>query len=131
MTAEMKNKIRNELNNAYVHMGETDVEYLNEKVEEDLETLMCFMAGSDPVAINTDKGELVGYVVNVAVGASETKDQVVALNMIITKTNICYVINSYIATKPAEWKPGNKKMISNESNRIVELADVDPAIFNN
>ena len=91
---------------------------------------MCVMAGSDPVTIQTDKGDMTGYLVNITVGSGAAKDEIVALDMVVTKDNIHYVINSYIATKPDGWKTGDKQIINNESNRVVALVDVDPATFN-
>lgn len=129
MNVELKNKIRDELNRAFTHCGEADAEVLNEKVENELETLTCFMVGSDPNVIHTDKGEMTGYVVNIAVGSGAAKGEIVALEMIVTKNEIVYVIHSHTSIKPDGRKPGDRKMITNESNRVVELTDVNPAIF--
>jgi hypothetical protein len=130
MTNELKNQIRNELHKAFAYCGETDAVILNNRVEDELETLMCFMVGSNPDVVQTDKGELTGYLVNIAVGSGKSNGEIVALQMIVAKNEIYYILHSHITVKPDGWKPGDKKMIENESNRVVELTDIDAATFN-
>lgn len=130
MTIELKNKIKNELYRAFTYCGEDDADILDERVENELDTLMCFMAGSDPDIILTDNGELTGYLVDIAVANGATEDDVVALQMLITKNSIRYIINSYTAVKPDGWLPGDRKRIENEHNRVVNLEEVDVSIFN-
>jgi hypothetical protein len=129
MTNELKNKIKNELYKAFAHCGETENEILADKVENELDTLLCVMAGTDPQTIQTDNGALIGYIVDIAVTDGPAKDEVVTLQMVIAKNDIKYIINSYTVIKSEAWEPGDKIQIENELNRVVKLTDVDPVIF--
>lgn len=129
MTVELKNKIKNELNRAFSYMGEIDHETLDEKVESELDTLMCLMVGSEPDVIHTITGDITGYIVDIATTADNATNNIIALQMVITKDSICYVLNSYTATRPDGWEPGDAHNICNELNRIVNLDDIDPTMF--
>ena len=130
MTTNMKNKIRNELNKAFAHFGETNSDILNEKVENELDTLACFMAGSDPETVCTDQGDFTGYLINIEVANGANTNEVVALQMLVAENDIYYIMHSFTAVKPEGWKPGDRKLITNQANYLVALDDVDPAIFN-
>jgi hypothetical protein len=129
MTTELKNKIKAELHKAFTHCGETDANILNDKVEAELDTLMCLMAGVDPEVVHTDVGDLTGYLVDIAVASKNGRD-VVALQMIVTRDDLRYIINSYTMVKPEGWTPDDDLVIENECNRVVTLNDVDAAMFN-
>jgi hypothetical protein len=131
MTNIIIDRIRSELRNAFSHCGETDPIVLDEKVENALDTLMCFMASSDPEVVHTDKGDLTGYVTDLAVTSGGTENTTVALQMIVTKDAIHYLMNSYESNKLDDWNEGDPIPVENEINRLVELDEIDVAIFNN
>lgn len=129
MTIEFKNTIKNELYRAFSHFGEPDQEILDEKVEIEMDNLMSFMGTSDPDVIQTDKGELTGYLVDIAVSSGLVDNERVVLQMVVGDNTIDYIINSYIVVKTDDWQPGDRFTVENEHNKLVNLEDVKPSTF--
>jgi hypothetical protein len=107
---------------AFAYCGETDNAAIDERVDTELDTLMCLMAGSTPEVIVTDKGTVTGYVIDIAVTNGATNNEIVALRMVVGEDDINYVINSYTTT-------GDDFVIKNEHNRLVCLEEVNADIF--
>ena len=129
MTEEFKIEIKKELHRAFTHLGETDEEMINERIDDEIETLMCFMAGSAPVHVDTDQGRIIGYLIDLAVTTGALNDDVVALQMVVAHNKLHYVINSYTVIKPEGWQYGDDFETANETNKLVSLYDVNPQMF--
>ena len=129
MSNELKNKIKNELNKALVFFGETDEEILNERIENDVDTLMCVMASSDPEEINTKNGALVGYPIDVVANYNDQTSRMTIVQLVVTKDNLCYVLNSYDVEKPEGWTPDGNVQYKNEESLIVSLEMINTKLF--
>ena len=143
MKTELKVKVENELKRAYAHFGEYDDELMQERATEEVETLACRIAGTAPKTINVDGEMLVGYAIDVELaayvpektenvirnGKSCTREQVKVLELVVTKTDLVYVVHTYDTYKPDGWMFGDDFECDNETYKRVELEDIDVLSF--
>jgi hypothetical protein len=128
MTTEMNTKIKTAMVKAYTYLGETDAEFIAEKVDNELDTLNCLMIGADPNVVHTNVGDLTGYLVDIAVASADGVN-VTALQLLVAEHDVHYIVNTYTLVKSEDWTPDDDLCIENESNRVVDLSEVDVSVF--
>ncbi len=143
MKNELRTKVENELKKAYAYFGEYDEELMRERAAEEVETLACRIKGTAPETINVGNEKLIGYTIDVELasynpeatenvvrnGKTYTKEQIKVLELVVTKSELVYVIHTYDTYKPEDWVFGDDFECDNEIYERVNLEDVDVATF--
>ena len=127
MIAELNNKIKVAMIAAYAHLGETDAEFVTEKIDNELDTLNSLMVGSIPDVIHTDVGDLTGYLVDIAIAADG--DNVTALQLLVTDSDVHYIMNTYTLSNPESQNADDVVIVENEQNRVISLDSIDVSLF--
>ena len=136
MDNNMLVRVENELRKFYAHIGENDVEFVNEKVHEEAWSMVSMMNAIDPELISVGPIQVEGYCLDLLITQADAqhverkgklcvKETIKSLQLVLVNDDFHYVIYTYDTYKSEDWQPGNDFEFENEAYQFIVLNDIN------